>query len=478
MTTSGNGLYTYDLTSTKIGSDQLSFKVNGTLGELTETVTYVVGTSFDQTQSNITISKEKILTNKPDESAIVTVELKYGSGVGIEGLTTDQLTLVTASPQIGIFTPISSGWGIDGKYQFTVTANGDNEGQDTIHFKMNDIQSDKFVTITYEELKNIQLEIKLSASESQVKAGDVVMIKADIKNIGDAPAEMFDVLNSLPGGFIYIDGSARTSSGDSMSPEGRSPLTLSHLNLINNGDTLTLNYVMRVGAGARAGVNMVYAEAFAKIGDERTSISNKASFTLHIDDRDPLFDDSLILGTVYHDRNGDGMQDKGEPGIPGVRIASAEGLIITTDQFGRYHIKDISGGKWERGRNFILKIDKASLPDGVEFITPNPLVRRITPGLPTRFDFAIQLPEESILEVNETLFAKNSEKIQAKYMQLIPRVMEVITENQIKEVTIMVKEVTDLSEKRQEYLQSLLNEKLSDEEKVSVGSQSQEVEGK
>ena len=172
------------------------------------------------------------------------------------------------------------------------------------------------------------------------------------------------------------------------------------------------------------------------------------------------------------------MQDPGEPGIPGVRIASAEGLIITTDQFGRYHLKDIKGGKWERGRNYILKIDVASLPEGVTFVTPNPLVRRITPGLPTRFDFALQLPEESILAVSEALFVENKGLIKPEYEQHLAQMVGLIEEHEIKEVTISTLALGTLSEEREEYLQKLLNSKLNDGNQIVVGSESQEVEGK
>src|SRR5690606_24512219 len=69
-----------------------------------------------------------------------------------------------------------------------------------------------------------------------------------------------------------------------------------------------------------------------------------------------------------------------ERGIPGVRIASVEGLLVETDQYGRYHLVGVDGGLWERGRNFILKVDPATLPPGSELTTANPLVRRVTPG--------------------------------------------------------------------------------------------------
>ena len=81
-----------------------------------------------------------------------------------------------------------------------------------------------------------------------------------------------------------------------------------------------------------------------------------------------------------------------ERGIPGVRIASVEGLLMGTDQFGRYHLAGVHGGNWARGRNFILKVDPSTLPAGTEFTTDNPLLRRVTPGLPVRFDWGVKLP--------------------------------------------------------------------------------------
>src|SRR5690606_32622030 len=71
-----------------------------------------------------------------------------------------------------------------------------------------------------------------------------------------------------------------------------------------------------------------------------------------------------------------------ERGIPGVRIASVEGLLMETDAYGRLHVVGIDGGASARGRNFILKVDPSTLPPGSAFTTENPRVRRITPGLP------------------------------------------------------------------------------------------------
>jgi outer membrane protein OmpA-like peptidoglycan-associated protein len=92
-----------------------------------------------------------------------------------------------------------------------------------------------------------------------------------------------------------------------------------------------------------------------------------------------------------------------ERGIPGVRIASVEGLLIETDQYGRYHLVDVPGGTAAHGRNFILKVDPATLPPGTTFTTANPLVRRVTAGLPVRFDFGVRLPVVELQTPGETV---------------------------------------------------------------------------
>ena len=83
-----------------------------------------------------------------------------------------------------------------------------------------------------------------------------------------------------------------------------------------------------------------------------------------------------------------------EAGIPGVRLATVEGLLVETDEYGRYHLADIDGGRFERGRNFILKVDPSTLPEGIEFTTENPRVLRITQGLLSKINFGVKLPAQ------------------------------------------------------------------------------------
>ena len=84
-----------------------------------------------------------------------------------------------------------------------------------------------------------------------------------------------------------------------------------------------------------------------------------------------------------------------ERGLPGVRIASVQGLVVETDQHGRYSLVGVPSGDWSRGRNFILKLDPGSLPPGAVLTTENPLLRRLTPGMPARMDFGVRLRRDA-----------------------------------------------------------------------------------
>jgi len=91
-----------------------------------------------------------------------------------------------------------------------------------------------------------------------------------------------------------------------------------------------------------------------------------------------------------------------ERGVPGARLATVEGLIIETDEFGRYHVEEIENIAFDIGSNFIIKVDPQSLPDGAEFTTENPRVIRLTQSLMSQANFGIRVPDPQWGELNCT----------------------------------------------------------------------------
>ena len=278
----------------------------------------------------------------------------------------------------------------------------------------------------------VQVRIIKTATPRDVNIGDLVRYTLTIENTGTTPLVDGTIIDTPPAGFSYVDGTLVVDDLDDAGQLlGTYPLTIGHID-IPAGQSATVVYLLRVGAGVRPGIHTNSAQVL----DDGQLVSNIATADVMLT-ADPLLDESLILGTVFDDRDGDGWQDSGENGIPGVRIASVEGLLVETDQYGRYHLTGIDGGRWERGRNFILKVDAATLPAGSEFTTDNPLLRRVTPGLPVRFDFGVKLPpgefepgkQDTEMQLGEVLFDAESAAIRTEYQSVIDQIVSQIQQH-------------------------------------------------
>ncbi|MBD9478964.1 Ig-like domain-containing protein [Pseudoxanthomonas sp. PXM02] len=275
----------------------------------------------------------------------------------------------------------------------TYTAAAGFSGQDRFGYRVCDVSvpnavcAEADVVIDVEAIPAV-LRVAKTAAQRTARVGDIVRYTIVIDNVGEVDAVQVTLVDSLPPGFAVIAGSIQVADADaSGAPAIARPFRIDALD-IPVGGRATVTYALRVGAGVGPGVHTNRATMRDTDG---TAISNEATADVQVVG-DPLLEDSLIIGTVFHDVDGDGTQDPGERGLAGVRVVSVEGLITETDPYGRFHITGISGGRWARGRNFLLKVDTATLPPGARFTTENPRVLRITPGVPARFDFGVQAP--------------------------------------------------------------------------------------
>jgi outer membrane protein OmpA-like peptidoglycan-associated protein len=260
-----------------------------------------------------------------------------------------------------------------------------------------------------------------------------------MENISEVAVVDAQMVDTPPAGFTYVEDSLVVDDADdSGSIASTNPLVVNGIG-IPVGGIATVSYSLRIGAGVGPGV---YSNVVVIQDPPGPPIGNPSSADVEVV-ADPIMDDSLIIGSVFNDRNADGIQQPGEEGVPGVRIGSVEGLIMETDAFGRYHLVGISGGTG-RGRNFLLKVDVSTLPAGTRFTTENPRVRRITPGLPVRFDFGVQLPvgelegqtKETVIELGEVLFDPGSAQIRGENQPIITRIADAVRSHDGARLTI------------------------------------------
>ena len=128
-----------------------------------------------------------------------------------------------------------------------------------------------------------------------------------------------------------------------------------------------------------------------------------------------VFDCGDIIGKVFDDKNRNGYQDDGEPGLPAVRVATVHGLLITTDPNGRYNIPCADIPDADIGSNFILKLDTRTLPTGYHVTTENPRRVRLTRGKVVKLNFGASISRVVKLELNGKVFAAGSAALKPKW---------------------------------------------------------------
>jgi hypothetical protein len=122
---------------------------------------------------------------------------------------------------------------------------------------------------------------------------------------------------------------------------------------------------------------------------------------------------------VFDDANRNRVQDAGERGLPGIRLATARGLVATTDEYGRFHITCAVTPREGRGSNFILKLDDRTLPSGYRMSTEQVMVERATRGKALRFNFGASLHRVVSLDIADAVFAPGSVQMRPQWQPRI-----------------------------------------------------------
>ncbi|HET7609346.1 MAG TPA: hypothetical protein VFL84_11760, partial [Gammaproteobacteria bacterium] len=138
---------------------------------------------------------------------------------------------------------------------------------------------------------------------------------------------------------------------------------------------------------------------------------------------DPSLDCTDVIGKVFDDANRNGLQDEGERGIPQVRVATARGLVATTDPFGRFHITCAITPREDRGTNFVLKLDDRTLPSGYRGSTELMQMKRATRGKALEFNFGASIHRVIGLDLADPVFEPGSTQIRELWLPRLELLM-------------------------------------------------------
>jgi len=179
--------------------------------------------------------------------------------------------------------------------------------------------------------------------------------------------------------------------------------------------------LLTVGAGVSEGeyVN----RAYAMMGVTGSAISGEATATVRLVP-DPTSDCTDVTGKVFNDANGNGLQDSGEEGLPGVRLVTAWDLQATTDKYGRYHITCAITPNESRGSNFVLKLDDRTLPSGFRMSTDQLQIQRATRGKALKINFGASIHRVVAIDLLDAAFEPGTTEIRGQWKPRLNLLLE------------------------------------------------------
>ncbi|MEO1580779.1 MAG: OmpA family protein, partial [Pseudomonadota bacterium] len=166
--------------------------------------------------------------------------------------------------------------------------------------------------------------------------GSLIAYTVTVENLSPVALPGIEVVDSLPPGFSFVENSATLDgSRDGFTATGPRPVVFEGIELAP-GQLRTIRYLLRVGAGVTAGDYINTAEptlSGGPIGNEDTAMVQVIA--------DPDFEETTIIGKVWHDRDGDGWQDS----------ANATGLVLSGGPFGDGRDMGSISGRLSEGDN-------------------------------------------------------------------------------------------------------------------------------
>jgi uncharacterized repeat protein (TIGR01451 family) len=253
-----------------------------------------------------------------------------------------------------------------------------------------------------------------------VTRGQLVPYVITVRNVAGLLLTDVIIVDRVPAGFSYIEGSARIDGVPAEPSVAGLELRWDGLVLAGT-EVRTVRLLLAVGAGVTEGEYVNRAHVLH--GVTGGTMSGEATATVRVVP-DPTFDCTDVIGKVFNDINRNGVQDPGEDGLPGVRLLTARGLEATTDRHGRYHITCAITPQESRGSNFVLKIDDRTLPSGFRMSTDPVQVRRVTRGRVAEFDFGASIHRVVGIDLSDAAFEPGTTGIRLQWRPRLDLLLE------------------------------------------------------
>ena len=240
-----------------------------------------------------------------------------------------------------------------------------------------------------------EIAITKTGDRASAEPGDIVLYRLAVTNLASVPLANFQIVDTLPPGFNLMTESIMAEANSA--EVGIETITSSDrvVNFTANtaleqGQTLNLVYAAQITPDAVRGS----AENSAIVNAQRTdnNFAVKDGPAIHNLRLEPgiMRDSGTLIGRVFVDKNFDGEQQKGEPGIPNAVIYLENGNRIITDADGLFSVANVLPG-YHTGILDLTTIPEYRLAPNLRFSESNSKSRLVNlePGGMVRMNFGV-----------------------------------------------------------------------------------------
>lgn len=250
---------------------------------------------------------------------------------------------------------------------------------------------------------NAVLELVKTGDRQAAEPGDTVVYRLLFTNPQSqtTDAVLQSITDNLPRGLNFKPQSLKATLRKANGVKLDQPLT----NVVTSGRGFTASLTPNVSIGPGETLDVLYAAEVTPdaiqgsgrnvaVGLTTAGLTNNATHQLRIRPG-ILADCGTLLGRVFQDKNHDGEQQVGEPGIPYAVVFMDDGNRITTDDNGLFSLANVLNGM-RVGTLDLTSVPGYKLAQNKYRIDRNSLSRmvRLAPGATGRMNFAVEpLPE-------------------------------------------------------------------------------------
>ncbi|MEO1093421.1 MAG: hypothetical protein AAFX01_00800 [Cyanobacteria bacterium J06638_28] len=244
--------------------------------------------------------------------------------------------------------------------------------------------------------QNNQIRITKSADRGAAQPGDTAVYRLNIQNFAEVPIDEVFATDQLPLGFRILPEATRAVIDGQPVP----------IRTETSADGLNIIFSSSASIPAGSSMDIVYAVQItpdAVRGDGRNSATVNGERTdndyalqdgpvTHRMRLDPgiLSDCGTLIGRVFVDKNFDGEQQPGEPGVPNAVVFLDDGNRIVTDENGLFSVDCVLAGR-RTGALDLSSLPGYTLAPNLYFKERNSQSRlvNLAPGGLARMNFAV-----------------------------------------------------------------------------------------